>query len=145
AFFYTGRIIFYLSNSIPKKHFSIHINSKEINQNKFKMITSLITATLSTFLWIHFEYSLELLCYLIILWSFTLLFLIDLKYFLLPDIITLPLIWIGLIINTQAIFALPENAILGAVLGYGSLFTISKFFRYLRGKEGLGMGDCKLF
>lgn len=85
-------------------------------------------------------------------WSLLLLFplliltFIDLKTFFLPDLITLPLIALGLL---QA-YALGDQhglklSIFGAACGYGSLWLVNTLFRLLRGKEGMGYGDFKLF
>ena len=70
--------------------------------------------------------------------------LIDLRHFVLPDILTLPLLWAGLLINIWGYFATLQDAVLGAVLGYLSLWSIYWLFKLLRGKDGLGYGDFKL-
>jgi leader peptidase (prepilin peptidase)/N-methyltransferase len=69
---------------------------------------------------------------------------IDLDHHLLPDNMTLPLIWIGLLLNTQSIFTDPLSAIYGAVAGYLVLWGVYHLFRLLTGKEGMGYGDFKL-
>lgn len=69
---------------------------------------------------------------------------IDLDTQLLPDDITLPLAWVGLLINLNATFCPLDEAVIGAVLGYLSLWTIYHLFRLLTGKEGMGFGDFKL-
>lgn len=70
---------------------------------------------------------------------------IDLKTTLLPDQLTLPLLWIGLLAAaTVEPFASPANAILGATAGYLSLWSVYWAFRLLTGKEGMGYGDFKL-
>ena len=70
--------------------------------------------------------------------------LIDARLYLLPDLITIPLLWLGLLINTQEHFAPIVAAVLGAIVGYLSLWTIYWLFKLLRNKEGLGRGDFKL-
>lgn len=70
--------------------------------------------------------------------------LIDLRHFVLPDILTLPLLWAGLLTNCWDYFAALQDAVIGAVLGYMSLWSIYWLFKLLRGKEGLGYGDFKL-
>ncbi len=70
--------------------------------------------------------------------------LIDLKHFVLPDALTLPLLWAGLLANIWGYFAPLQDAVIGAVLGYMSLWVIYWSFKLLRGKEGLGYGDFKL-
>lgn len=69
---------------------------------------------------------------------------IDLDEMLLPDQMTLPLLWLGLIINLNHIFASPTDAIIGAAAGYLSLWSIFWLFKILTGKEGMGYGDFKL-
>ena len=69
---------------------------------------------------------------------------IDLDTFLLPDDITLPLLWLGLLFNLVTQTIPLSSAVLGAVFGYLSLWTIYKLFKLLTGKEGMGYGDFKL-
>ena len=71
---------------------------------------------------------------------------IDWRTFRLPNIITLPLIAFGLIFNwlSSAQFATPSSAMLGAILGYGSLWTLNTGYRLLKKRNGIGMGDAKL-
>jgi leader peptidase (prepilin peptidase)/N-methyltransferase len=69
---------------------------------------------------------------------------IDLRTQLLPDNLTLPLLWLGLIASVDNLFVPAKWAIAGAVLGYGSLWTIWWVFKQLTGKEGMGHGDFKL-
>jgi len=63
---------------------------------------------------------------------------------LLPDDLTLPLLWLGLGLSLVPVFALPSDAIIGAVVGYGSLWLVFWAFKLLTGKEGMGYGDFKL-
>lgn len=69
---------------------------------------------------------------------------IDIDHQLLPDNMTLPLVWIGLIASCFGIFTNPVDSILGAVFGYGILWLVFHLFRALTGKEGMGYGDFKL-
>ena len=70
--------------------------------------------------------------------------LIDLKHLVLPDALTLPLLWTGLLANMWRYFATLQDAVIGAALGYISLWIIYWLFKLLHGKEGLGYGDFKL-
>ncbi len=70
--------------------------------------------------------------------------LIDMDEYLLPDSLTLPLIWIALIANSFGVFTSLENAVYGAIAGYLSLWSIYWLFKLLTGKEGMGYGDFKL-
>ncbi len=69
---------------------------------------------------------------------------IDLDTQLLPDNITLPLLWAGLLINLNGVFCSLEEAVIGAVAGYLSLWLVYHLFKLLTGKEGMGFGDFKL-
>ncbi len=70
--------------------------------------------------------------------------LIDMDEYLLPDNLTLPLIWIALIANSFGFFTSLESAVYGAISGYLSLWSIYWIFKLLTGKEGMGYGDFKL-
>lgn len=69
---------------------------------------------------------------------------IDLKTLLLPDVLTLPLLWLGLLFNVSGSFVSLEQAIMGAAIGYLSLWGLFWLFKYATGKEALGYGDFKL-
>ena len=79
-----------------------------------------------------------------LLWSLLALTMIDFDTQLLPDGITLPLLWGGLIVNLWSTFAPLHDAVIGAVAGYLSLWSIYWLFKLIRGKEGMGYGDFKL-
>ncbi|MFP4160727.1 MAG: prepilin peptidase [Ectothiorhodospira sp.] len=82
---------------------------------------------------------------LLLTWSLLALAVIDLRTSLLPDTLTLPVLWLGLVLNLGGIFTDPTSSLLGAVLGYLSLWSVYQAFRLLTGKEGMGYGDFKLF
>lgn len=69
---------------------------------------------------------------------------IDARTTLLPDSLTLPLLWIGLLLSTQGLLVSMDQAIYGAVVGYLALWTVYWGFKLLTGKEGMGYGDFKL-
>ena len=81
---------------------------------------------------------------LFLTWSLIALTVIDIDTQLLPDDITLPLIWLGLLINLDGTFVPLRAAIIGAVAGYLSLWTVYWLFKLATGKEGMGYGDFKL-
>lgn len=81
----------------------------------------------------------------ILSWALLALSVIDLRTRLLPDDITLPLLWFGLLLNTGGVFTDPVSSVTGAAAGYLSLWLIYHGFRLLTGKEGMGYGDFKLF
>ena len=69
---------------------------------------------------------------------------IDIDHQLLPDAITLPLLWLGLAVNLPELFTTTEASLAGAMAGYGILWGVYQGFRLLTGKEGMGYGDFKL-
>ena len=69
---------------------------------------------------------------------------IDIDTQLLPDDITLPLLWTGLLFNLFGVFASLSSAVLGAVIGYLALWSVYWLFKLTTGKEGMGYGDFKL-
>jgi leader peptidase (prepilin peptidase) / N-methyltransferase len=81
---------------------------------------------------------------LVFTWCLIALTMIDFDTQLLPDSITLPLMWLGLIANSFGIFTSLDNALWGAICGYLSLFSVYWVFKLLTGKEGMGFGDFKL-
>lgn len=81
---------------------------------------------------------------LLLTWSLIATIFIDFEQQLLPDQITLPLIWLGLIINTNHTFTSPSAAIIGASSGYLFLWSINKIFKLIRKIDGMGHGDFKL-
>ena len=77
-------------------------------------------------------------------WTLLALTLIDLDHKLLPDSLTLPLLWAGLLVNVPGTFATLTSSVLGAAAGYLALWSVYKLFKLLTGKEGMGYGDFKL-
>lgn len=82
---------------------------------------------------------------LVFTWALIALAVIDLRTTLLPDSITLPVLWLGLVVNLTGLFTDTTSSLLGAVSGYLSLWLLYHGFRLLTGKEGMGFGDFKLF
>jgi leader peptidase (prepilin peptidase)/N-methyltransferase len=78
------------------------------------------------------------------LWTLLALTCIDFDTQLLPDDLTLPLLWAGLLVNLQGTFVPLPAAVIGAAAGYLSLWAIYWLFKLIRGKEGMGFGDFKL-
>ncbi|MFA5632437.1 MAG: A24 family peptidase [Porticoccaceae bacterium] len=91
-------------------------------------------------------YGLSTQAFFAILFSLMLLALtgIDIKTQLLPDSLTYPLLWLGLLVNLNGMFAPLESAVIGALAGYLSLWSVYWLFKLLTGKEGMGHGDFKL-
>ncbi|MCL4762902.1 MAG: A24 family peptidase [Burkholderiales bacterium] len=80
----------------------------------------------------------------VLCWSLIALTFIDADTQLLPDDITLPLLWAGLLVNLGGVFVPLSEAVIGAVAGYLSLWAVYWAFKLIRGKEGMGYGDFKL-
>ena len=80
----------------------------------------------------------------VFLWMLVALTFIDFDTQLLPDSLTLPLLWGGLIANLAGLFVPLDDAVIGAVAGYLALWIVYWLFRLIRGKEGMGHGDFKL-
>ena len=107
-------------------------------------IVELITGGLTLWAAIHFQMDRELLWVLIFIWFLIPMAMIDLNTRLIPDTLVLPLLWLGLILNTQHTFTSLSQAVWGAVVGYLFLWVIAKLFKLLRKKDGMGHGDFKL-
>ncbi len=105
----------------------------------------LLSALISGFVTWHVGALWSLPFILLFSWFVLALFFIDYDHQLLPDSLTLPLIWLGLIANTCGLFSDLHSAVIGAVVGYLSLWLVFWLFKLLTGKEGLGYGDFKLF
>lgn len=69
---------------------------------------------------------------------------IDLRTGLLPDLLTLPLLWAGLLVNIQGVFAPLDQAVIGAVAGYSVLWLANQVYRWRAGSDGMGYGDFKM-
>ena len=69
---------------------------------------------------------------------------IDFDHQLLPDDMTLPLLWLGLLLNLFGLFTDLSSAVIGAMVGYLSLWSVFWLFKLVTGKEGMGYGDFKL-
>jgi leader peptidase (prepilin peptidase)/N-methyltransferase len=81
---------------------------------------------------------------LLLTWALIALTMIDIDHMLLPDDITLPLLWLGLIFNMSGTFVPLQDAVIGAMAGYLSLWAVYWLFKLSTGKEGMGYGDFKL-
>lgn len=82
---------------------------------------------------------------LVLTWALIALSVIDYDHQLLPDDITLPLLWGGLAFNLHGIYASLPAAVIGAIAGYVSLWLVYQLFKLITGREGMGYGDFKLF
>lgn len=107
-------------------------------------IVEAVTGLLSLFVVYHFGASPQAYFGLILLWSLICLTMIDADHQLLPDSITLPLLWLGIIVNYMGTYASLEESVIGAIAGYLSLWSVYWGFKIATGKEGMGFGDFKL-
>ncbi len=93
----------------------------------------------------HFGFGWQALAALILTWALLAMSVIDIRLQILPDVLILPLVWLGLLLNLQGMFTDIQSAIYGAVAGYLSLWLLFHLFLLVTGKEGMGYGDFKLF
>jgi leader peptidase (prepilin peptidase)/N-methyltransferase len=107
-------------------------------------VVEIATAVLSALVLLRFGATAEGGVALLVTWALVALTGIDLRTQLLPDQITLPLLWLGLIAAVNDLFLSPTAAIAGAAAGYLSLWSVYWLFKLLTGKEGMGYGDFKL-
>lgn len=104
----------------------------------------LLTCVLSVVVAWRFGIQWALPAALLCTWALIALAVIDTDHQLLPDSITLPLLWAGVLINSQGVFVTLADAVWGAAGGYLCLWTVYWVFRLLTGREGMGFGDFKL-
>jgi leader peptidase (prepilin peptidase)/N-methyltransferase len=107
-------------------------------------LVELLTALLSSYAIWHFGFNAVGLSLVLLGWALIALTFIDIDHQLLPDRITLPLLWLGLMLNSSELFTSLQSALWGAVIGYLALWSIYWIFKLITGKEGMGYGDFKL-
>ena len=107
-------------------------------------IVELLTALLSGFAAWQFGFGPETISALVLIWVLIALAGIDMETQLLPDSMTLPLLWLGLGVNLFSVWTPLSSSVMGAMLGYGSLWSVFWMFKLVTGKEGMGYGDFKL-
>jgi leader peptidase (prepilin peptidase)/N-methyltransferase len=107
-------------------------------------LVELFTAVVSVVVGWHFGVSLQALAALLLSWSLIAASGIDIGHKLLPDNITLPLLWLGILLALFDVFVSLEDSVIGAMAGYLSLWSIFMLFKLFTGKEGMGYGDFKL-
>jgi leader peptidase (prepilin peptidase) / N-methyltransferase len=115
-------------------------------------LVELTTGLLSAWVAWHFGFGAPAACALLVTWALIALTGIDIDHQLLPDNITLPLLWAGLLaaviigpVPGAALPVSPRDAVIGAAAGYISLWLVFHAFKLVTGKEGMGYGDFKLF
>lgn len=110
---------------------------------RYPMVEILSGALTAMIAW-HFGFGPEAVGAMVLTWALIALTFIDLEHQLLPDNITIPLLWLGLSLNLFGIFTTLEASLIGAIAGYGTLWLVYQLFRLTTGKEGMGFGDFKL-
>ncbi|WP_284243674.1 prepilin peptidase [Thalassotalea insulae] len=116
-------------------------------KNKISARYPLIEATTAALsLVVAHQYGVNQMTFFVLLltWGLICLTMIDFDHMLLPDQFTYPLLWLGLLININGQIVPLETAVIGAVAGYMSLFSVMWLFKLLTGKQGMGHGDFKL-
>jgi leader peptidase (prepilin peptidase)/N-methyltransferase len=108
-------------------------------------LIELFTALLSGITAWHFGFGLPAVLAIILTWALIAMSFIDIDHQLLPDDITLPFLWLGLLLSIFGFYTDMPSAIIGAVAGYLSLWLVFHIFKLITGKEGMGYGDFKLF
>jgi len=103
-----------------------------------------VSGLLSAYAAWHFGFGIAALAALAFIWALIALTFIDFDTQLLPDAITLPLLWLGLLLNLQGTFTSIGHAVVGAAVGYLALWSVYWLFKLATGKEGMGYGDFKL-
>jgi leader peptidase (prepilin peptidase)/N-methyltransferase len=107
-------------------------------------LVELTSLALCMFAAYHMGFSLILIYCLLFVWVLICMTVIDLKHQILPDSLTLGLLWLGLLVNLHGLITPLPDAVLGAACGYITLWLVMKIFYYITGKIGMGHGDFKL-
>lgn len=107
-------------------------------------VVEALSGALSAYAAWHFGFGPAAAGALVLIWSLIALAFIDVDTQFLPDSITLPLLWSGLLLNLGGVFTALPSAVIGAAAGYLALWAIYWLFKLATGKEGMGYGDFKL-
>ncbi len=110
---------------------------------RYPLIELLSAALAGVTAW-HFGFGVAALAAIALTWVLVALTFIDIDHQLLPDVLVLPFLWAGLLLNLFNVFTPLPNAVIGAVAGYLSLWLVYHLFKLITGKEGMGYGDFKL-
>jgi len=107
-------------------------------------IIELTTCILSVIAAMHFGPGVQSLFAVVMTWTLIVLTMIDFDHQLLPDSITLPFLWLGIICNMFGLYTDIHSSLIGAIAGYMILWSVYMAFKLVTGKEGMGFGDFKL-
>ena len=111
---------------------------------QYPLVELLCGVTSAIVVW-HFGFTWQAAAGLLFTWFLVAAGGIDFRTQLLPDSLTLPLLWLGLLISLVPVFVDTREAVIGAAIGYLSLWSVYWLFKLATGKEGMGFGDFKLF
>ena len=113
------------------------------------VVVELLNIISFALIYLLFGISLTTLLLFILSLSFIIIFFIDLKHFIIPNIITFPMMALGFVKsfdpNLNPIFPNYVNSLIGGIFGYGIIWSIIFFYKQIKKKEGMGLGDAKLF
>ena len=118
-------------------------NCKQTISLRYPLIEA-VTAILTLVVAIHFGVSMQALLAILLTWSLIALTAIDYDHQLLPDSITLPVLWIGILCNMSGLYTDVYSSLYGTIAGYMALWSVYIAFKLATGKEGMGHGDFKL-
>lgn len=107
-------------------------------------LVELFTAILTGLVAYKYGFGLQAFAAILLTWSLIALAVIDFNTTLLPDNITLPFLWFGILVNYFGIFCSLQDSVMGAIVGYMSLWLVFHIFKLITGKDGMGFGDFKL-
>ena len=115
-------------------------NKISIRYPLIELVSALSVVTVAYF----FGVSIQAFFAICLTWALITLAMIDFEHQLLPDDITQPLLWLGIIINLFNVFTDIESSVIGAIFGYSTLWSVYIIYKLISGKEGMGHGDFKL-
>lgn len=125
-------------------------NCQQTISVRYPLIEILTAALAAVCAW-HFGFGWEALLAIVLSCTLVAISLIDVDHQIIPDSIVIPLLWVGLVMSlfhplagADTLFIAPRDAIVGALAGYLSLWSVYQLFKLITGKEGMGYGDFKL-
>lgn len=111
-------------------------------------LVEILNIVLFSIIYFIFGISLTSLLLMILAFAFIIVFFIDLKHYIIPNILTFPLMILGFVKsfdpNLNSLFPNYLNSLIGGIFGYGIIWSIIFFYKQIRNKEGMGLGDAKL-
>lgn len=141
--FYVGKLMAAVSKDLPKKLLEECGESIDVTNDKVWHLEIFMALLFSLSAW-FFPIGPQLIFILCVSCLLICCFITDYEHGILPDQFTLSLVWIGLIGTLYPVLIEPQEAILGAVFGYGFFWLSNVIYRYFRGVEGMYPGDFKL-